>query len=114
MSASVPVIGNYRVLRQIGEGAMGTVFEAEQQDPKRRVALKILHPQWALREEAARLFERETEALARLRHPSIATILEAGTSADGSRYFAMELVPGTSLEEWLAARPLESGSGADR
>ena len=90
---------------------MGTVFEAEQQDPKRRVALKILRPQWALRDDAARLFERETEALARLRHPSIATILEAGTSPDGSRYFAMELVPGSSLEEWLAARPLESGSG---
>src|SRR5262249_46121360 len=60
-------------------------------------------------EEGIRLFRREAQALARLRHPGIATIFEAGNTANGIWYLAMELVPGPSLSEWLKARPVEHG-----
>lgn len=100
------VVGGYRLLRRIGEGGMGTVYEAEQSEPRRRVALKVLRHPLAVSEDAIGLFAREIQALARLRHPSIAMIHESGATAQGLRYFAMELVPGVPLSEWLAARPL--------
>jgi WD40 repeat protein len=87
-------IGGYRVLRLIGAGGMGAVYEAMQDHPKRRVALKVIRAGFAS-PSALRRFVHETEILARLRHPSIAQIYEAGTHEDPSGrvpYFAMELV----------------------
>ncbi len=85
-------IGSYRILRLIGEGGMGAVYEAEQEQPRRIVALKVIKSSWAS-PGMLRRFEQESQALARLQHPGIAQVYEAGTadSASGPQpYFAME------------------------
>ena len=93
-------IGPYHVLRQIGAGGMGIVFEAEQQRPTRKVAVKVIRGAWLDDERRRTLFEREAQALARLNHPAIATIFEAGETDEGAPYFAMELASGEPLDEW--------------
>ena len=67
-------IGGYRMLGLLGEGAMGMVYEAEQQHPKRRVAIKVMHRFHLVDDLHARMFQREVETLGRLKHPNIATI----------------------------------------
>jgi len=87
-------IGRYRILCVIGTGGMGTVYEAEQESPRRSVALKVLRSGVASR-TAMQRFEHEVEVLAHLRHPGIAQIYEAGRYDSGSGsvpYFAMEYV----------------------
>src|SRR5258705_6883535 len=89
-------IGHYLVRRLIGSGGMGAVYEAMQEHPHRIVALKVMRHGLASR-TAMRRFELESELLARLQHPSIAQVYEAGTYDDGVGpvpYFAMEYVPG--------------------
>lgn len=102
--AGVPEsVGPFRILRRIGEGGMGVVFEAEQQQPHRRVAIKLMHP-YVLSTSMLVRFEREAEILARLQHPGIAQVYEVGTygEARGSRpYFAMELVEGIDLRTFV-------------
>ncbi len=98
-------IGGYRIFGRLGEGGMGVVFEAEQPSPRRRVALKVVRGSEHLDELRFRLFEREAATLARLHHPGIGAIYESGRSADGRQFFAMELVRGPTLGEWLAGRP---------
>ena len=103
------VIGRYRILSLIGEGGMGAVYEAEQDKPRRTVALKVVKGAWANRELIAR-FEQESQLLARLQHPGIAQVYEAGTADNGSGlqpYFAMELITnGQPLTEFADARGL--------
>jgi serine/threonine protein kinase len=94
-------VGDYRIVRKIGEGGMGVVFEAEQHQPRRRVALKVIRGGGFVDEHAIKLFRRETEALGRLKHPGIATIYEVGRTGDGQHFFAMELVNGVTLTEAL-------------
>src|SRR5579864_6393199 len=78
--AAVPAtVGRYRVIRLIGEGGMGTVYEAEQEYPHRTVALKVIKPGMAS-PALLRRFEQEAEALGRLQHPGIAQIYDAGTA----------------------------------
>lgn len=92
-------IGDFRILRTLGEGGMGTVYEAEQDNPRRRVALKIMRAAH-MTPELLRRFERESHVLGLLQHPGIAQIYQAGTAdtGDGPQpYFAMELVLGRSL-----------------
>jgi eukaryotic-like serine/threonine-protein kinase len=87
-------IGRYRILRLIGEGGMGAVYEAEQEQPRRTVALKVIKAAWASPEQLRR-FEQEAQALARLHHPGIAQVYEAGAPDTGfgpQPYFAMELI----------------------
>lgn len=96
-TASMPAtIGRYRVTGILGTGGMATVYEALQEDPHRRVALKVLHQRMTRPDVLAR-FRFETEALARLHHPAIAQIYEAGVASLDSggtcQFFAMELVP---------------------
>lgn len=98
--------GPYRVIRLIGEGGQGLVYEAEQHSPRRHVALKVLRGVCTGRGRAERLFEREIESLARLHHPGIAAIYEAGCTPEGQRYFAMELVEGETLTAYAARREL--------
>ena len=95
-------VGSYLVVGVLGAGGMATVYEAVQENPNRRVALKVMHPasRWstgtAHDAEAALRFRLESQALARLRHPAIAQIYEAGTahlSGTIAPFFAMELVP---------------------
>jgi serine/threonine protein kinase/Tfp pilus assembly protein PilF len=98
-----PRIGAYRILREIGRGGMGTVYEAEQEHPRRIVALKVLRHGPAT-PELRRRFEYEVQVLGRLQHPNIAQIIEAGVAADhdGHPFFAMELIQGRRLDEFIA------------
>ncbi len=103
----VPVgarIGRYRILGVIGEGGMGMVFHAEQDEPVRRaVALKVIKLGMDTR-AVVRRFEAERKALARMEHPGIAQIYDGGVAPDGRPYFAMELVRGVPITEWCTAR----------
>src|SRR5215468_2983482 len=81
-SKIAPAIARYRVVRLIGEGGMGAVYEAEQDHPRRTVALKVIKP-GLTSAELLRRFERESQALGRLQHPGIAQIYEAGTANTG-------------------------------
>src|SRR3954447_13185358 len=88
------VIGPYKLLQQIGEGGMGTVFMAEQVQPvQRKVALKVIKPGMDSRQVIAR-FEAERQALALMDHVNIARVFDAGATAAGRPYFVMELVHG--------------------
>jgi tetratricopeptide (TPR) repeat protein/predicted Ser/Thr protein kinase len=95
-------LAGYRVIRRLGAGGMGVVYEAQQRSPSRTVALKVLRPGLAT-PSLVRRFEFEAEALGRLRHAGIAQVYEAGvaTTDDGPRpYFAMELIEGLPLDRW--------------
>ncbi len=90
-------LGPYRIVRTLGEGGFGIVYEAEQSRPVRRtVALKLLKPGVASDEVLSR-FEGERQALARMEHPSVAKVLDAGVTEDGRPYFAMEFVRGDPI-----------------
>jgi WD40 repeat protein/serine/threonine protein kinase len=93
------MIGPYKLLQQIGEGGMGTVWMAEQQQPvRRKVALKVIRPGIDNRHLLAR-FEAERQALALMDHPNIAKVLDAGVT-DGRPYFVMELIKGTPITKY--------------
>ncbi len=97
-------IGDYRVLRVLGEGGMGVVYEAAQDFPRRRVALKTIRASVAsplLRKR----FEYEAQALARLNHPGISRIYQAVASPEHI-FFAMELVDGVTLTKYATQRQL--------
>jgi len=101
---SVPLpenIGVYVVHRRLGEGGMGIVYEGEQQTPRRRVALKVVRGGQFVDEYRLKLFQREVQTLARLKHPAIAAIYESGRTDDGQHYFAMELVNGERLNDYV-------------
>lgn len=103
-------IGRYRILRLLGEGGMGAVYEAEQEEPRRMVALKVIRLGLATPERLRR-FRQESEALARLQHPGIAQIHESGTADTGlgpQPYFAMELIRGLPLHEYTRAHRLDA------
>ncbi len=90
-------VGPYTVVRLLGAGGMGAVHLAEQTDPVRReVALKVIRRGMDSRQVVAR-FAAEQQALARMDHPCIARVLDAGETADGRPYFVMEYVPGEPL-----------------
>src|SRR5215472_1509509 len=87
-------------MEQIGEGGMGLVFVAEQQQPvRRKVALKVIKPGMDTRQVIAR-FEAERQALAMMDHPHIAKVHDGGTTAEGRPYFVMELVKGTPITDY--------------
>jgi tetratricopeptide (TPR) repeat protein/predicted Ser/Thr protein kinase len=103
-------LGPYRVLHLLGEGGMGAVYKVEQDHPHRIVALKVIRPGLAT-SELLRRFERESEVLARLHHPGIAQIYEAGTADAGyglQPYFAMEFIRGETLREYSRSHNLDS------
>jgi serine/threonine-protein kinase len=94
------VIGPYKLLEQIGEGGFGLVFMAEQQQPlRRKVALKVIKPGMDSKQVIGR-FEAERQALALMDHPSIARVLDAGTTDTGRPYFIMELVKGIPITQF--------------
>lgn len=89
-------IGNYHILKKIGEGGMGAVYLAERADLKQKIALKIIR-HGANSEVILRRFRREQEILASLEHPNIARLLDVGISADDIPFLAMEYVEGEDL-----------------
>ncbi len=95
-------VGPYRIVRQIAQGGMGVIYEAEQQNPRRQVALKVIRPE-LVTDELVRRLRQEAQILGRLRHPDIAQIFEAGITDVGSYgvpFFAMELLEGLPLDEY--------------
>jgi len=93
------MIGPYRLIRELGRGGMGTVYEAEQSMPRRRVALKVVDG--GLASDGGRMSGHEPRILGRLNHPSVATIYDADQTADGRSYFVMELIDGQRLDEYV-------------
>lgn len=102
-------IGRFRLIEPIGEGAMGVVYRAEQQDPRREVAVKVIRP-GRVSADSMRRFANEGSALARLRHPGIAQIFESGTDSTlkpPRAYLAMELIGGESLDAMIDDRTID-------
>jgi serine/threonine protein kinase len=97
-------LAGYRILGKLGEGGMGVVYLAEQRSPRRRVALKVIRGGHFVDSLRVKMFQREAETLGRLKHPNIAAIYESGRTEDGQHFFAMELVQGATLDEYLTAR----------
>ena len=109
-SALPATIGRYRIIRVLGEGGMGTVYEAEQDQPRRRVALKVIRTAWASPQMLLR-FKQESQVLGSLHHPGIAQIYEAGsaeTSSGLQPFFAMELIQGLPLNQFVGRHKLDT------
>lgn len=104
-AASAERIGPYRVLRVIGQGGMGTVYEGLRAGIDRRVAIKILHPDLAAKPDARARLYREASAVNRVGHPGLAEVTEVEHLPDGGLYLVMEYLRG----ETLAARLVRSG-----
>jgi predicted Ser/Thr protein kinase len=100
-------IGRYRVVRRHGEGGMGTVYEAEQDNPRRLVALKVIRA-GRVSADFLNRFKHEAQILGRLQHPGIAQVYEAGRGEDGQPFFAMEFIHGTPLDEYARDRDLDA------
>jgi serine/threonine protein kinase/Tfp pilus assembly protein PilF len=99
-------IGPFKILRVLGSGGMGIVYEAEQGEPvRRRVALKVIKVGMDTKQVVAR-FEAERQALAVMEHPSIAKVLDAGETDTGRPYFSMELVQGVRLTDFCDTHQL--------
>ncbi len=99
-SASRVIAGRYRLLEEIGEGGMGSVWVADQTQPvRRRVAIKLIKPGMDSRQVLAR-FEAERQALAVMDHPNIAKVLDGGVTDEGRPYFVMEYVKGMPITEF--------------
>ena len=100
------IAGRYKLLEQIGEGGMGTVFMAQQTEPvKRLVALKVIIAGMDSKAVLAR-FEAERQALAIMDHPNIARVLDAGATETGRPFFVMELVKGIPITRYCDERRL--------
>ncbi len=112
--------GDFEIVREIGRGGMGVVFEARQESLGRRVALKLLPPALGASPAAAARFEREARAAARLAHPNIVPVHAIG-EAEGYHFFAMEYIDGEPLSRVLddlrhgisgkLAEPVSAGPG---
>ncbi len=96
-------IAGLRVLERLGAGAMGVVFAAEQEEPRRRVAVKVMR--MLLGANMRERFQREVDLLARLDHPNIAHVFFVGRTEQGQPFLAMELVEGPTLAEWSRSGP---------
>ena len=99
------VLGNkYRLIRPLGAGGMGLVFQAEHTRLQQKMAVKLLHPDAAGYPELAARFEREARAAAQLTNPHVARVIDVDTTPDGVPYMVMELLRGHDLAHEMAAR----------
>lgn len=94
----------YRILRLLGEGGMGAVYEGENTRIHRRVAIKVLHSSVAGSQDAVQRFEREAQAAGRIGSEHIVEVLDLGHLPDGDRYMVMEFLDGQSLSERIETR----------
>src|SRR5581483_6753182 len=100
--------GRYRLLRVIGEGGMGAVYECEHVHMKKHSAVKVLHPDTSRVPEIVARFEREAMAAGHIDHPNVAAATDFGKLDDGSFFLVLELVDGASLRDVVAEGPLST------
>ena len=106
--------GRFRVVRPLGAGTMGLVYEGLQISVDRPVAIKVIHDRYALSSDAAKRFMREARVLTSLTHPNIVNVYEFGRTDAGVMYLVMELLRGTTLADELARRgPFEPGRACE-
>ena len=98
-------VGNYRIVKELGEGGMGSVFLATREDFEKQVALKIIKHEFSSK-ELRRRFETERQILAALEHPNIAHLLDGGTTETGLPYFVLEYVEGEDLLSYCSKNNL--------
>ena len=96
--------GKYRILRLLGEGGMGAVYEGENVRIHRQVAIKVLHAGIAENVDAVQRFEREAQAAGRIGSDHIVEVLDLGNLPDGDRFMVMEYLDGESLSQRIQAR----------
>jgi serine/threonine-protein kinase len=101
--------GRYRLDSILGEGGMGTVYAAEHLLMRKRVALKVLHPDMSRVPDVVARFEREAMAAGHIDHPNIAAATDFGKLEDGSFFLVLELVVGDNLRDVITRGPLETG-----
>ena len=95
------VDGRYQVERLLGTGGMGAVYEAEHMEIGKKVAVKVLHPQYSRQADLVARFRREARAASRVGHPNIVDVTDSGTTENGDVFFVMELLEGLDLGEVL-------------
>src|SRR5262249_36983782 len=91
-------LGDFDIVRELGRGGMGIVYEARQVSLNRKVALKVLSGGLGLTSKAVQRFHREAEAAAKLHHTNIVPVYATGEE-DGTYFYAMELIEGPSLDQ---------------
>src|SRR5271165_101663 len=101
LRAGMVVGGKFALLRRLGEGGVGVVFEAEDTWIGRRVALKVLHSHLVDEEDVIARFRREARAAAMTNHPNIVGVFEVGSWRDGSPYIVQELLHGETVRDRL-------------
>ncbi len=106
MAGLPSVIGPYRVVRQLGRGGMGTVYEAIDDRLNRRVAIKVLHEQFVQDPEITRRMFNEARAANQIAHPGMVIISEFGQTPEGTPYLVMEFLSGPTLRERLSGPPM--------
>jgi serine/threonine protein kinase len=95
-------IGPYRVMRLLGKGGMGSVYEGVNETIERHVAIKVLHPGHASNQQILARFFNEARAVNRVAHPCLVQVQESGQLPDGTAYIVMEFLAGESVSERLA------------
>src|SRR5690606_20055183 len=94
--------GTYEIVRVIGEGGMGRVYEARHTRlPNKRYAVKLLHPELARQQDVMARFQREAEAASGLTHPNVVSVVDVDCTSDGTPYIVAELLEGQQLGEFL-------------
>ena len=105
-------VGNYRIVRLLGKGGMGAVYEAAHLYIERRAAIKVLHAQLSHKNELRTRFLNEARAVNLIKHPGLVEIFEFGLLDDGTAYIVMEFLQGESLEEHIRQHPHGLGNAA--
>jgi tRNA A-37 threonylcarbamoyl transferase component Bud32/tetratricopeptide (TPR) repeat protein len=114
-ATDVERVGPYRIIRELGRGGMGSVYEGERSDGevKLRVAIKFVSR--GMRTDfIVERFRRERQILANLNHPNICRMIDAGTADDGSPYLVMEMIEGQTVDKWAQGRSIREICGLFR
>jgi serine/threonine-protein kinase len=105
----VTISGRYRIERLIGEGGMGAVYQAEHVHMRKRLAIKVLHPEMSRLSEVVARFENEAMAASHIDHPNVATATDFGKLDDGSFFLVLEFIDGKSLRDAINDGRIEVG-----